>query len=344
MTTITEITTPTQAVELADRLYSGLGELLMATAGQHLHADLAEHAYLDTHSTPASKLTNRASSGESGSTPSIVEKDALVGSGSYLRPNGSAYFTRKWGSTDNDDVEVMRTCRTNKQYVLLYGEAGCGKTALVEASFPDELYTLLGSGDTELSDFIGGYVQTPSGNFEWIDGPLVKAMSEGKTLLIDEVGLIDPKVLSALYGVMDGRDELIITQNPEREPVKSAEGFYVVGATNPNAVGVRLSEALLSRFTIQVEMTTDFGMAKTKMGITPLIITASQNLAKKRASGEVSWSPQMRELLAFQKANDIFGTKFAIENLIACSPENDRPVVVEVLTRVFGEECRPAKI
>lgn len=344
MTTITEITTPTQAVELADRLYSGLGELLLATTGQHLHADLAEHAYLETHSTPASKLTNRASVGEGGTAPSIVEKDALVGSGSYLRPNGSAYFTRKWGSTDNDDVEVMKTCRANKQYVLLYGEAGCGKTALVEASFPDELYTLLGSGDTELSDFIGGYVQTPSGDFEWIDGVLVKAMSEGKVLLIDEIGLIDPKVLSALYGVMDGRDELIITQNPEREAVKSAEGFYVVGATNPNAVGVRLSEALLSRFTIQVEMTTDFGMAKSKMGITPLIITASQNLAKKRASGEVSWSPQMRELLAFQKANDIFGTKFAIENLIACSPENDRPVVVEVLTRVFGEECRPAKI
>lgn len=344
MTTITEITTPTQAVELADRLYSGLGELLLATTGQHLHPDLALHAYLETHSTPASKLTNRASVGEGGTAPSIVEKDALVGSGSYLRPNGSAYFTRKWGSTDNDDVEVMKTCRANKQYVLLYGEAGCGKTALVEASFPDELYTLLGSGDTELSDFIGGYVQTPSGDFEWIDGVLVKAMSEGKVLLIDEIGLIDPKVLSALYGVMDGRDELIITQNPEREAVKSAEGFYVVGATNPNAVGVRLSEALLSRFTIQVEMTTDFGMAKSKMGITPLIITASQNLAKKRASGEVSWSPQMRELLAFQKANDIFGTKFAIENLIACSPENDRPVVVEVLTRVFGEECRPAKI
>lgn len=343
MTTITEITTPLQAVELADRLYSGLGELLMATAGQHLHPDLANHAYLDTHSTPASKLTTRASVGEGSTAPSIVEKDALVGSGSYLRPNGSAYFTRKWGSTDNDDVEVMRTCRANKQYVLLYGEAGCGKTALVEASFPDELYTLLGSGDTELSDFIGGYVQTPSGNFEWIDGPLVKAMAEGKVLLIDEVGLIDPKVLSALYGVMDGRDELIITQNPEREPVKSAEGFYVVGATNPNAFGVRLSEALLSRFTIQVEMTTDWSLAK-KLGVPAPAITASQNLAKKQATNEISWSPQFRELLAFRNISKEFGTNWAISNLVAVAPEIDRAVVADVFTRVFGVEVSPAKI
>lgn len=343
MATITEITTPVEAVALSNRLYEGLGDLIVSIAGQHLNPELLENEVVEKHFTPAGKLTTRASAG-SGSGETIVEKEALVGAGSYPRPNGSQYFTRKWGSTENDDVEVLRTCRANKQYVLLYGEAGCGKTALVEASFPDELYTLLGSGDTELSDFIGGYVQTPSGNFEWIDGPLVKAMSEGKVLLIDEIGLIDPKVLSALYGVMDGRDELVITQNPEREPVKSAEGFYVVGATNPNAVGVRLSEALLSRFTIQAEMTTDFAMAKSKLGVSPQIITASQNLAKKRASGEVSWSPQMRELLAFQKASTIFGTKFAIENLIACSPENDRPVIVEVLSRVFGEECRPAKI
>jgi hypothetical protein len=340
---ITPTTPPLEALELATRLHADLPELLASVAGQHLHSELADNEVLSKYFTPAGKLTTRASA-TSGSGETIIEKEALVGAGSYLRPNGSHYFTRKWGSTENDDVEVLRTCRANRQFVLLYGEAGCGKTALVEASFPDELYTLLGSGDTELSDFIGGYVQTPSGDFEWIDGLLVKAMSEGKVLLIDEIGLIDPKVLSALYGVMDGRDELIITQNPEREPVKSAEGFYVVGATNPNAVGVRLSEALLSRFTIQAEMTTDFGMAKTKLGIAPQIITASQNLAKKRASGEVSWSPQMRELLAFQKASTIFGTKFAIENLIACSPENDRPVIVEVLSRVFGEECRPAKI
>jgi len=142
---------------------------------------------------------------------------------------------------------------------------------------------------------------------------------------------------------MDGTGELVITANPERGTVKAKEGFYVVAATNPNAPGVRLSEALLSRFTIQVEMTTDWHLAK-KLGASQQIVTVAQNLSRRQASGEVGWCPQMRELLAFRDISKTFGTKFAIANIIAAAPELDRPVVADVFTRVFGEGCQPAKI
>lgn len=271
----------------------------------------------------------------------VVNVSALEGVEKYARPNGQDYYSRPWG--EHSDIEVLRKAREASQYVLLYGAPGTGKTACVEGAFPDDLYTILGSGDTELSDFIGGYVQTPSGSFEWVDGALVKSAEEGKVLLIDEIGLIDPKVLSAVYGLMDGRKEIAITQNPDRGTVKAKEGFFVIGATNPNAPGVRLSEALLSRFTVQVEMATDWNLAK-KLGVPATAVSVAQNLAKKQANGEVMWSPQMRELLAFRDLVGIFGTKFAISNLLASSPEIDRPVVADVFTRVFGEECRPAKI
>ena len=178
---------------------------------------------------------------------------------------------------------------------------------------------------------------------EWVDGVLVKSAIEGKVLLIDEIGLIDPKVLSVVYGLMDGRREITISQNPERGTIKAKEGFYVVSATNPNVAGVRLSEALLSRFTIQVEMTTDWSLAK-KLGVPQSAVVASQNLAKKMENGETSWSPQMRELLAFRDLSKLFGTKWAVENLLASAPEIDRPVVADVFTRVFGEALLPAKI
>jgi hypothetical protein len=233
--------------------------------------------------------------------------------------------------------------RGASQYILAYGEPGCGKTALFEACFGDEMETILGSGDTEVADLVGGYVQTPSGGFEWIDGALTRCAEQGKVLLIDEIGLIDPKVLSVVYGLIDGRRELTVTQNPERGTVKAKDGFYVVGATNPNAVGVRLSEALLSRFSVQVEMTTDWGLAK-KLGVPAMAVTVAQNLSKKRQSGEISWSPQFRELLAFREQTELFGTMFAVENLLATAPENDRAVVAEVFSRVLGEEVSPAKI
>lgn len=266
---------------------------------------------------------------------------SLAGEDSYDRPNGEVYYARKWG--DHSDIEVLRKAREAGQFVMLYGNPGTGKTAAVEAAFPDELYTILGSGDTEVADLVGGYVQTPSGGFEWVDGNLVRAAEEGKVLLIDEIGLIDPKVLSVVYGLMDGRRELVVTANPERGVVKAKEGFWVVAATNPNAPGVRLSEALLSRFTIQAEMTTDWSRAK-EMGVPNAAVVAAQNLSKKMENGETSWSPQFRELLAFKKNAELFGTKWAVANLLAAAPEIDRPVAAEVFARVFGDSILPARI
>lgn len=283
----------------------------------------------------------------------VVEvPDALVGDKVFVRPNGADYHARDWGM--HSDVMALRKAREatikcvtenigSPMFVLAYGAPGCGKTALVEAAFGSEVVTLMGTGDTEVADLMGGYVQTPGGGFDWVDGGLVKAAEEGLVYFIDEIGLIDPKVLSVVYGLMDGRRELVITANPERGVVKAHPNFFVVAATNPNAPGVRLSEALLSRFTVQVELTTDWNLAR-KLGVSSTLVTAAQNLAKKVASGEVGWAPQMRELLAFRDVSAVYGEDWAIANLVAASPELDRPVVVDVLTRAFGREAKAAKI
>lgn len=280
-----------------------------------------------------------------------VDVDSLEGSVSYTRPNGEEYYGRQWGI--HSDVLTLRKAREltthanteggSAMYTLLYGAPGTGKTALVEAAFGENTYTLMGTGDTEVADLVGSYVQTPSGGFEWVDGDLVKSAERGGVYFIDEIGLIDPKVLSIVYGLMDGRRELTVTANPERGTIKAHPEFYVVAATNPNAPGVRLSEALLSRFTLQAEMTTDWALAKT-LGVPQPMVTASQNLSKKLLSAEVSWAPQMRELIAFRDIAEAFGTGFAISNLLASAPELDRPVVADVLTRVYGEEHKPARI
>lgn len=340
MTTIAPSTTPTTEL---DDIYPDLAKLVYGVAIQNLDAGSVPAGF-ESHLPTAGRANLRAKGGETSTTKKAkvdVLAEPIVGATTYTRPNGREYYARQWG--EHSDVEVCRKARDNKQFILLYGNPGCGKTALVEASFGEDLYTLIGTGDTEVGDFLGGYVQTPSGGFEWIDGVLTKAVEEGKVLLIDEVGLIDPKVMSLVYGLMDGRDELVITSNPERGVVKAKEGFYVICATNPNAPGVRLSEALLSRCVIQAEMTTDWSLAK-KLGVPASATTLAQNLSKKQVAGEVSWSPQFRELEAFRDLSKIFGTKWAVANLIATAPEMDRPVVIDVATRVFGEDCRPAKI
>lgn len=326
---------------------------LVATQGINEKATVA----LSSQVLPAGRYVERAVGSERAPRKSRLKMElphveAIIGVDSYLRPNGAIYYARSWG--EHQDVMALRNAKeATKQAVItgvgspmfpmFYGAPGTGKTALVEATFGTEMRTLVGHGDIEVSDLIGSYVQTPSGNFEWVDGDLIKCMENGWVYFIDEIGLIDPKVLAILYGTMDGRRELVVSANPERGVIKAHPDFFVVSATNPNAPGVRISEALTSRFTLQVEMTTDYALAK-KLGVPSLLITSAQNLYRKQMDNQISWSPQMRELLAFRDIATTFGTAFALANLISSSPESDRATIADVLSRAFGEEVKPAKI
>jgi phosphoserine aminotransferase len=81
-----------------------------------------------------------------------------------------------------------------------------------------------------------------------------------------------------------------------------------------------------------------------KLGVSSKVVTAAQNLDKKMTSGEVSWAPQLRELLAFKQNETVFGTKFALNNMVAVAPEMDRSVVADVMTRAFGEAVSALKL
>lgn len=267
-----------------------------------------------------------------------VAGDRVKIGATLTRPNGMPYVARRVYDTLSD-VQWLRDLLANDMPVMLYGPPGTGKTALIEVAFP-KVYTIMGSDDTERADFEGSYVQHADGSFVWVDGPLVRAMEEGVPLFVDEIGLISSKTLSSLYAAMDGRQEIRVTANPERGVVKAKPGFMVVAATNPHAPGVRLSEALLSRFVAQAEMGTDWKVAR-KLGLSERMAAAFENLDKKREAGEIAGSPQMREALAFVKTEAVFGEPMALGNLVAASLESDRDVIADVLSRALGAKVKP---
>lgn len=313
-----------------------LPALIAAVAGSSLNSDL--YAYLEENLQTEGSVRGRSKQKVINDDEEIVDIQQQ-----YPRPNGEIYYSRDWSG--QRDVDVMVLARTHDKAPLLYGPPGTGKTALVEAAYGDSLLTVVMTGDTEVSDLVGSYIPKTDGSdgYEWIDGPLVVAASEGRPLLLDEIGLGDPKVLSIVYGLMDGRRELVVTANPARGIVRAADGFFVVGATNPNAPGVRLSEALLSRFALHVEVKTDWDLAE-KLGVPKPVVTLGRNLSNKVDEGLIGWAPQFRELLAFRDVEKVFGRDFAIANLLAVCPEGDRAEVQDVASRTFGRTALPARI
>jgi len=256
--------------------------------------------------------------------------------GPVTRPGGQVYRPRVLAGMA--DVEALRTLRAEGVPSLLAGPPGTGKTSLVEAAFPD-LITVAGDGDTTVGDFVGEYTQRPDGTYEFIYGPLIRAMQEGRVLFIDDATLISPAVLAVCYPAMDGRREVIVKAH-KGEAVTAADGFYVVAGHNPGVHGAVLTEALSSRFSFQFEVATDFDLARS-LGIDSRAITAARNLATRQANGETGWAPQLRELLAFAKISKIFGLDTALANLAGVAPSEDRDVVAETLAKTFGKTVAP---
>jgi nitric oxide reductase NorQ protein len=239
---------------------------------------------------------------------------------------------------DMPDLDALRKLRAAGVPALLYGPPGTGKTSLIQAAFPD-LITVAGDGDTTVADFVGEYTQNPGGTFAWINGPLVTAMTEGRVLFIDDCTLISPAVLAVVYPAMDGRREIQVKAHTG-ETVRACDGFYVAGGHNPGVHGAVLTEALSSRFAVQVQVSTDYDLARS-LGINPRAILAARNLATRQASGEIGWAPQLRELLAFQRVAAVLGVDAAVANLIGIAPEEDRDVVAQVAASSFGKPATP---
>lgn len=275
---------------------------------------------------------------------------SLVPLGPQIRPNGATYQPRSVAKVF-EDVALLRSARDFQEHVLFYGPPGTGKTALCEAAFAqdaaaghDGLESIVGTADTTESDFLGTFVEDPdTKSWTWQPGPLHRSVLHDVPLLVDEIALIDPRVLSVLYPLMDGRGVLRIPMNPRLEPITVGKNWFIIAACNPDVPGARLSEALRDRFEHHIEVGTDWKLAA-DLGVPEDIITVAANLDQKRRAGDLTWSPQLRSLLSFAKHEQRRGREYALANLLGKVPPDDRDEVHGVLTKKLGAVIHPLKL
>lgn len=153
---------------------------------------------------------------------------------------------------------------TFNEPVLLVGETGCGKTTICQVLASLKQRQLLSVNchmHTESSDFLGGLrpvrqYKNDGRLFEWVDGPLIKAMETGNMFLADEISLADDSVLERLNSLLEPERQLVLPErgmedNSDVVVITAAKNFHFVGTMNPGGdFGKKeLSPALRNRFT-----------------------------------------------------------------------------------------------
>lgn len=138
--------------------------------------------------------------------------------------------------------------------VLLKGPTGSGKTKLAEhvsAIFNQPMHAVNCSTDLDAEALLGfktlSHDEQGKSQIVFIPGPIMKAMTKGHFLYIDEINMAKPETLSLINGVLDYRRS--ITNPFTGEVITAHPDFRVVAAINEGYMGtVPLNEALKNRF------------------------------------------------------------------------------------------------
>ena len=136
---------------------------------------------------------------------------------------------------------------------LLYGPPGTGKSHAAHNADRDgrPLFTVTMTPDTPAAELRGHYV--PVGNeFQWRDGPAIKAWRQGGRLVINEIDHAGGDSLSFLLACLDSPETACLTL-PTGELVRPAPGFQAVATMNGDPDS-DLPAALRDRFPVAVEI------------------------------------------------------------------------------------------
>lgn len=261
---------------------------------------------------------------------------------------GHMYLSRVGLGPYDTDVETIAAWlaadRTLVGMILVVGEPGCGKTALIEAAACHADRTLVTHlctpDDTRESlflRFVGEGNGEPGANGQptpFVMGPVPYAAKTGAILYMDEGMLLPDGVKPVLYELADGR-RYLSGGNIDGSPLEVHEDFRLIISSNPLVRGASLPEPIGSRAagtTITVE--TSAAMLR-DLAIDESIVAAWEALG---AAG--LWRPQIREMRVADYWLTVDPAQSVSAFLPEHAPESQREAIRNTVVSFLGGQTR----
>ncbi|CAI5953539.1 unnamed protein product, partial [Closterium sp. NIES-65] len=155
-------------------------------------------------------------------------------------------------STKKQRKKAMKKAAKAEAAAIAKAAAAAAAEATVAAGWNDATQQTLEEleGLLEELEEVGGHWRAL---FEWVDGPLVRAMRCGDVVMLDEISLADDSVLERLNSVLETKRTLVLAEKggPEAEHIVAHPDFRLIATMNPGGdYGKKeLSPALRNRFT-----------------------------------------------------------------------------------------------
>ena len=132
-----------------------------------------------------------------------------------------------------DELEAIDHAINNGYHVLVMGDTGIGKTAMIYQlanKHQKTLHRVNLNGDIGLNELIGKWL-VKDGSTYWQDGILTKAIKADDWIVLDEINAALPEVLFCLNSLLDDGKSIVLSEK-DNEVLKLAKPDIVKEAEN----------------------------------------------------------------------------------------------------------------
>jgi hypothetical protein len=242
-------------------------------------------------------------------------------------------------------LEVLDFAVANKQPVLMWGQAGVGKTSLVtwySAVRGKPLAVLEGNIAVDDEMLQGGYhtviAEDGSQRFEWHDSAIVQAMRAGGVILFNEVNGMTESANLFLHRILAER-KMQLTRHLG-EVVEVHPDCLLIADGNRGYRGTKqLGQALANRFLIQLTMKYDRDI-ESQFIPSPALLDCAFELRAQMDEGTLRSVIGTRDLKAFVLQAQGIGFEFALQSFLTKMDDSERPAIQMILEKDTSNICQ----